>query len=285
MMRITLISILILFISQSCIKNDPNPSWLEINQWQLNSNPNSQFEPGELTESITDVQVFVDNELVGVFELPCKVPILKSGESNIKLYPVILNNGFSATKKVYPFLEPYSLDAVLIQDDVLTISPQTQYYSNLEFWIEDFQEESTVSIIQDQVWPVTIEIANGLNGNKFGRITLDETNNSWVGYTENEQLVLPKGQDVYLEIDYHSTNRVTTGLLGVGPGGNQQNPNIRLNPQEESDVVWKKIYIDLEEIVSGSQDASYFELTFNALLDEGDTHGEINIDNIKVIHF
>ncbi len=291
MKQITFTSlILVLFLFQSCIKNNPDPSWLEINEWMLNTNPIAQNAAGELTQDISNVQIFIDNELVGIFELPCKIPLLKSGSSNIKLYPVILNNGISATKKVYPFLEPFTIDTLLKKNEILTLSPQTQYYYDLEFWIEDFENASS-SITQDINSAVVLEqtydnlIAEGFNGNKFGRISINEVNDTWVGYTLNQEFTPPKGKEVYLEIDYHNTNRITTGLLAVGSGGNQENPNIQLNPQSDSEVKWKKVYIDLKEIVSGSQDVSYFELTFNALLDEEDSQGEINIDNVKMIHF
>ena len=42
----------------------------------------------------------------GIFEVPFKIPILKSGSVSIKVYPVVKNNGISATKKIYPFLTP-----------------------------------------------------------------------------------------------------------------------------------------------------------------------------------
>lgn len=278
----------ILLIFQSCTKNNPDPAWIEINGWELNVNP--LISAGELTHNISDVQIFIDNELVGIFELPCKIPVLKLGSSNVKLYPVILNNGISATKKVYPFLKPFTVDVILTKNETIALTPQTEYYSSLEFWIEDF-ENATSLISQDSNSAVEIQqtndpqIAQSFNGNQFGRITLNEVNNTWIGYTLNQEFAPPKGQEVYLEIDYHNTNRITTGLLGIATGGNQENPNIQLNPQNDSDVTWKKIYIDLKEIVSNSQNVSYFELTFNALLDEGDNSGEINIDNVKLIHF
>jgi hypothetical protein len=58
-----------------------------------------------------------------------------------------------------------------------------------------------------------------------------------------------------------------------------------LNKQAPSAVKWKKIYIDLKELISNSPAGTYFEQSFQALLDEGDTEGTIIIDNIKVVHF
>ncbi|MFK7783489.1 MAG: hypothetical protein AB8B56_00160 [Crocinitomicaceae bacterium] len=278
------------FMVSSCIKNNPAPSWIEIKEWQLVSNPNSASSAGELRHNITDVQVVINNKFIGIFEVPCKVPVLTSGESIIRLLPVIRNNGISATKKVYPFLEPYELDTLLVKNGTISINPSTRYFENLDFWIEDF-ENATSAITQDQGSAITIDqvsdplIADMFSGNKFGRISLNQANDFWIGYTDDQTLVLPKGQDVYMEIDFHNTNRIKTGLLAIGPNGIKENPNIQLNTQDEAEVVWKKVYIDLREIVSSSQDAEYFELTFEAILDESDVTGVVNLDNIKLIHF
>jgi hypothetical protein len=96
---------------------------------------------------------------------------------------------------------------------------------------------------------------------------------------------LPRSAEVYLEIDYYNTNAVITGLLAISPSGVQPNPNVQLNAQSPSSVKWKKIYIDLRELVSNSSPSAYFEQSFQAELDQGDTEGVIIIDNIKVVHF
>lgn len=283
----------LIFLLSSCIKNNPDPVWIEINEWTLEANPNSAVDPGILTENISDVWVYIDNEFVGVFEVPCKIPVLYSGTKSIVIYPVILNNGISATKKIYPFLEEYSITADLIANQTVTIDPTTRYLSTTQFWIEDFEgagnkmEDDPTTEAQFETSSDPNVLVTGINGNKFGRVTLSTALDTWVAYSkgDGDELSLPKGSEVYLEIDYHNTNRVTTGLLAVSPSGNTPNPNIQLNPQDDGDVQWKKIYIDLREIVSGSATGSNFRLTFQALLDEEATSGEINIDNIKVLYF
>ncbi len=293
MKRIIQLSAL-LFCVSACTKNNPDPSWLEINPWQLIENPNeTPGAAGELSSNISNAWVYIDSKLIGVFELPCKIPLILSGNSVVKVYPAILNNGISATKKIYPFMEPYELTVDLVQNESVTINPITQYYKGLTYWIEDF-EAAGHEIKDDPLSLVSMTHVSGdfstlgpFNGNKFGRITLDATNTTYVGYSQTDSgLNLPLGKDIYLEIDYHNTNRLTTGLLGISAtNGVVDNPNIQLNSQKDGEVVWKKIYIELREIVAGSPNADYFELSFTALIDDGEAAGEINIDNIKVIHF
>lgn len=280
---------LILLLS-SCIKNNPDPAWIEINEWQLDANSNATSPAGELTESITDAWVYVDNDFVGTFELPCKIPVLYSGTKVIRIYPTILNNGISATKKIYPFLEYEEITADLVENETVTINPITRYKASTQFWIEDF--EAAGSKLEDDPTSVaslelinsgTSTIAQPFNGNRFGRVSLSSSINSWIAYSVSSAVLnIPQGE-VYLEIDYHNTNRVTTGLLAVSPSGTVNNPNIQMNPQDNGAVEWKKIYIDMREIVSASASGSYFQLSFQALLDDDETTGEINIDNIKVL--
>ncbi len=282
----------LLFLVSSCIKNNPDPVWIEINEWKLVANPlNDQV--GELSQNLSNAWVYVDGELVGVFELPCKIPVIYEGMKSIQVFPAIWNNGISSTKKIYPFMDYYEVSADFVPNQTITLNPVTRYKTNVNFWVEDF--ELAGSTIQDDVNSLAqIQIVAGspingpYNGNQFGRISLSTAINSWVGYSDDpgsNQLQLPKGKEVYLEIDYHNTNRVTTGLLAVSPSGTIDNPNIQLNPQDAATATWKKIYIDLREIIAASASGAYYQLSFQALLDEDDTEGEINIDNIKVVYF
>lgn len=297
MKKLLSILLMLTLVFSGCIKNNPDPSWIEISVWDLQTNPNSANETGVLTSNITDAWVYMDGDVVGVFELPVKLPLLKDGSHTFKIYPAILNNGISATKKIYPFLEPYTITLDLVKNETVSIAPNTRYYSSVRFWIEDF-EDATFDIADGSSTLATIQrvtsspiLDGNINQGGFGRIRLDETNYFWVGSTiannnGSLNMNLPRGQEVYLEIDYHNTNRLTTGVLAIANDGSAtDNTNIRLNPQDAGSVQWKKIYIDLREIVSVSTSASYFEFSFQSFLDDADAEGEVNIDNIKAVYF
>ncbi|MFT5861048.1 MAG: hypothetical protein ACI865_003166 [Flavobacteriaceae bacterium] len=283
---------LLALVFSACTKNNPDPAWLEINAWDLQANPSAINPTGELSSSISDAWVYVDNELIGVFEVPCRVPILKSGTFDVKIFPTVLDNGISATKKIYPFLEPYETTVTLVENETATVNPDTRYYASMKFWIEDFEDAGNT--IQDDPTSATAlfgvndpTIMQATNGSKIGRVTLSTTDSTWIGYTQSATgLNLPRGEDVYLEIDYYSTNALVTGLLAISStSAPVDNPNIQMNAQDAADIEWKKIYIELREIITASPNADYFEISFGALLDAGETSGQINIDNIKVVHF
>lgn len=295
-MKSTYIVILVSIVGilSSCVKNNPDPSWIEISDWTLEANPNSEFPTGELTENITDAWVYIDNEIVGVFELPIKLPILKKGAVQVKIYPAIKNNGIAATKKIYPFMEAYTENVTLIQNATTAIAPKTKYKNNVKFFIEDF-EDASPKLITDPNSAAQFVYGNdpsymeSFNGNFVAEIQLNNsTDTTWIAYTDFASIGganLPRGAEVYLEIDFYTTNNLVTGLLAISPAGIQNNQNIQLNGQTPSTVQWRKIYIDLRELISNSNVQAYFEHTFQAVIDEGESTGTIILDNIKVVHF
>ena len=84
---------------------------------------------------------------------------------------------------------------------------------------------------------------------------------------------------------FSSTSRLVTGVIAIDGSNTTNNVNVQMNEQDPAEVVWKKIYIDLKTIVSGSPFADSFEHSFEAVLGEGKTSAEINIDNVKVVRF
>ena len=282
-----------IFSLTSCVKNNPDPSWLEVTEWTLLENANPDLEEGELSHNLTEAWVYIDDEVVGVFEVPFKIPILKSGNVNIKIYPAIKNNGISATKKIYPFLQPYVVYADLVKNETLTLHPETYYMTSTTFFIEDF-EDASIKVENDFNYPCTFliendpEIIGNFNGNFYMRVNLDNsTDTMWVANTNFNVINgsdLPRGRDVYLEIDYYNTNSIVTGLLAVSPTSTKTNWNIQMNAQDPANVKWKKIYIDLRELISNSDPNALFEHIFQATIDEDDSEGYIILDNIKVVH-
>lgn len=281
--------VLLSFGLSSCVKNNPLPVWLEINNWTLNSNPGSNPSPGELTHNFSDVWVYIDGKIIGVFEVPCKIPVLVSGNCKITLYPTIKNNGLAATKKIYPFVEPFETTLQLNEGETYTINPSTRYFSNTKFTIEDF-EGSSLSIAKDETYSspnLELQVENnsavGPWGN-YGHLSLNTTDNLWIGVMN--ALTLPKGgAEVYLELDYKNTNSILTGMIEMQVGGTTADHGGFTVASQTSDVKWKKIYIDLKDVVSNTPNGYQYKQYLKVLLDSGLTSSDVFIDNIKVVHF
>ena len=287
-MRKLYIFLPLLFLLTTCGKNNPDPSWLQINTWTLNANPNYGGSEGSLNHNISEAWVYVNDEIMGVFQLPCKIPILKAGNFNIKIMPAIKNNGIASTKKIYPFLEIYEITGTLVQNQTLVLSPVTKYKDNISFTIEDFEDINSSLIPDPNTSATTYQLSNTnlewFNGNYYAKINLNAVDSSWVAYTTWTSYIA-KGKDAYLEVDYHTTNTIVTELIEISPSGTVPRINYGMNAQDPSSVTWKKIYIDLKELIAAGASGAYFEQGFVAALDAGKTDTEIWIDNIKLVHF
>lgn len=288
-MRILLITLLVGFLLNGCVKNNPKPVWLEINEWTLESNINNDTEPDFLSHNFTDVWVYVDNKVIGVFEVPCKIPILINGDNkNIKLYPTIRNNGIGAKKKIYPFMEVDERNMNLVPGETYTFNPKTRYSYAAKFWTEDFDSNQAQlepdNSISTADWGIESDPQIELSGN-FLHISPTTDKPLWVGVT-TEALALPKGSEVYLEVNYRNTVSILTGIKALTTaGGTTDNPNISMNAQSVDDLKWKKIYIQLGEIVSYSTSAYAFKQYFKVQLPETLSAADVYIDNIHVVYF
>lgn len=290
MKKLALIAIVATILA-GCVRNNPDPAWLEVTEWTFESNAIGVVgDEGILTHNFTDAWVFIDNKFIGVFEVPFKIPVLVSGESEIKLYPTIRNNGISATKKIYPYADPYIISANLVQNQTLTVNPVTRYKDNTIIRLWDFDDPGNLQIEAGQNSNTTLIFDNdpmvmtSINGSGYGHVNFTNSMNQWQA-TSLELSDVPQQQaEVYLEIDYYNTVPIVTGVIAVEPSAVTGNVNVQINSQDEAEIEWKKIYLDLKTIVSGYPNAYAYRLSFDAILPDSLQTGYINIDNMKLVH-
>jgi len=284
MMRV-LMYVVLLGLLTACIKNNPNPSWIEVNPFVLVSNPALSGSEGQLTQDFRDVWLYVDDQMVGCFQTPFKIPILKDGNVNIKIYPAVRNNGIASDKKIYPFMSVYEINSQLIKDQTLTINPITSYVYNANFWIEDF-EDASIKIQDDPTSAASLFVSSDnltpFNGFNYGKVVLNTADSVWVAST-TEQLPIAKNKPCFLEVDYYNTNRFVQGFLALNSNGSFYQDNAGFNLQALNTIKWKKMYIELTELIGNSANGSNFIQTFKANLEEGQTETFICIDNIKIV--
>lgn len=279
-----LANIFILLFLFSCNKNNPSPSWIEINEWNLISNKTNK--EGELSHNFSNAYIEIDDKTIGFFELPIKLPILETGKHTINVYPVVLNNGISASKTIYPFCTPYKLDVELNQNKTITITPQTSYYTDCNYWIEDF-EDAGIKLKSESGFENLLSTGNEKKylkyGNNYGQIVVTTKNPNWLGKTTTNSS-LPQGKNIYLELDYLNTTNLVTGVYVSNTSGVSYNPNITLNGQDKNNLKWKKVYIDLRQMVSYSMAGSIFEQYFSITNSNSTDSNFVLIDNIKLIY-
>src|SRR4029077_2406168 len=96
---------------------------------------------GTNSNYITDAWVYVDNNPVGVFQMPCTFPIVASnGTHKLTVFAGIMQYGIAGDRAKYPFYAAYQANVTLTGDQVLTVKPNVWYTSWTKFhWMEDFE--------------------------------------------------------------------------------------------------------------------------------------------------
>ncbi len=270
-----------------CKQDDITPSWLVVNEFSLTTNQETQ---GANSHGISDAWIFMDGRSLGVFEVPCKIPVLDEGEHNFIIFGGIKNNGISSTRIRYPFYNPYEVTASLALNDTLHLSPTITYKGETAFSFNEDFEDAGIGFVKGPTSDTTMIFIDDedivQHGEKCGAIFLTATDSVYTGSTASF-MDLPQAKDVFLELDYKNNNSLAMGVIARYPDGsvNEHTPLIIMNPQTDGEEVWKKIYIDLKEDVSFDVGATSYEIFFLAVKSSTVDEGRIYIDNVKVVHY
>lgn len=275
-----IIACLLFILSQSCNIINPDeeiPSYIKIDSISLVTNPLLQ---GSNSHKIVDAWLYVDNNPVGVYQLPCVVPVLEKGSHNITIVPGVLLNGISATHLDYPFYQSIGRSVELKQGGITSIENcSTQYYDTDTFPIlEDF--ENGITYFNDTAITISNTPSEVFEGTGSGKIKLED------GQVQFELKSLPvelpaSGALVYLEMNYKCDIAFTVGLQIENFFGTKiESSIIKLNPKND----WNKIYIELAPTINSVQNGYKYSLIFGTERTEA-PQAFLYFDNIKVVHF
>lgn len=289
-MRFYLLALLYCFVLTSgCSKLDPAeplPTFLNIERFSFTTNSTE----GTDSEKITDAWVYVNDQFMGVVELPGRIPTLITGEQNIKIYPGIKNNGQSATRKRYIFYKHYEIDMTLTPGEEITLAPTTEYIDDITIWLEDFEDtgvkfdktsQSDTAVVQSSIDP--------FEGSFSGLIELASddlyfearTNEPIFNRTPTNDGFPTGGKPVYMEFDYKTNVSLSVGIFnnnGLLPSDAQ----LRWATITPS-ASWNKIYIEFTDPISALSTATEFDVFFSVLNTGESATPKAEIDNVKVI--
>ncbi|MFM9943604.1 MAG: hypothetical protein ACKVQB_00080 [Bacteroidia bacterium] len=296
-MRLTSLysSILFIFLSvfgcKSFDKVEPVPAYIYIEKIDLSVK--SDGSQGSNAHDIKDGWVFANGTLIGVFELPCMVPILKKDSTVITVFAGIKVNGSSNNRKFYPFYEVYTKTVFLKPAKIDSLKPVVTYKEGITFsWVEDFEdlavslEKTGVTRTVDSLMITSLpdEVFEfGKFGNKYsGKVNYRGKR----GTFENSSIGiynLPRStSDIYLEVNYKSEVPITFGIYPTS--GSALDLGIPVYTSFVSKE-WKKAYVRLSDDVNSSANAGKkFRIFINAV-NHKDSSAILLLDNIKLIHF
>ncbi|MDF2436717.1 MAG: hypothetical protein K0Q95_1093 [Bacteroidota bacterium] len=269
---------------------EPTPAFIHIDAISLQTDPTIQ---GSNSSNITDAWVYIDNELVGCYELPATFPVLYDGSHDLTIKAGIKVNGISATRAPYPFFEEYKEIISLSKGSTITVKPVVKYtssidWASIEIWKEDFEDNdlsidslatSTTKMISYQATgpddPLVFE------GNRSGVAYIDVAHPLFEGVS-SEPFILPHGDSpVFLEINYKSNHDFVVGIFAHVSGGSSS--KVRVINVRASDS-WNKIYVYMSPTVNLYGNANAYSVFFGLHNDSGVNGLYLALDNIKLVH-
>jgi hypothetical protein len=269
-MRLFLLTFLFALLS-ACNYRAELPSYIYIMPFELQTNRATE---GSASRNIPDAWVYLDDEALGVFQLPARVPVISKGPASLLFMPGIKKDGISGIREVYPFYTHYSIDFSPSPATVDTVFPSLKYIDGLNFpLLEDFEIGNDFSNMN------RTSIRNEVfEGNWSGVVRLDVFNNELA--TSSSAFQLPQdGRRIFLEMDYKCSLRFNVSLLAGKNTGLDPVYAVTITSKDQ----WNKIYIDLTEEVIANKARDY-RLVFSSKLPAGVDEATFFFDNIKIVH-
>jgi hypothetical protein len=282
----------ILMYLSGCDKFDGDqtiPSYLQVDSISFTCDYSSQ---GTLDQNLVDIWVYVDDDLIGGFEMPATIPILSEGMHKLELRPGIKLNGISDTRAPYPCIEPIIYeDFTLIPDSTVKAGGTSTYMNNTQFvWMEDFEDpslaihetaSSDTNITRTEASAPGAFIDENSQYSGISHLTTTRDFLELVSDDGNGQgFVFDRGDFIFLEMNYKFDAPVLIGLyIELYTGTIEDRAFVVVNNSED----WKKIYINFTPIVNESVDAENFKIYFQAFLPAGDESASFMFDNLKLV--
>ena len=234
------------------------------------------------SSKFSDAWVFVDDDPVGIFELPAVFPVFATGNVTIKVGGGIKENGFSTVRLLYPLTNLFEEDVNLQELDTVVIEPRIEFTEGIEkAMVERFEtgNDFEMTALSDGTFE-TIGGSNVFEGSQSALIELQDDSTGFRVRSIN--LALPaEGIPVFLEMDYKCNQIFDVWLTAQTSGLPASTYMVTVAPQDD----WNKIYICLTETIALFPDAFSYQIEFLADRDnELDEPSRIFLDNIKVLH-
>lgn len=242
---------------------------------------------GSNSSKISEAWIYVDDNLLGVYDLPCRVPVLADeGNHKITIGAGIQLNGISSTLAPYAFYQLKDTSLSLIPGQTSFLSPQVQYYDSLTFpLIANFDlisgNKLTATSNSDTSAALTSDPSKVFEGTGSFIAQL-KRDSGFVEFQTVDAYSLPKqGRTVFAEINYKNSHVLSVGIAAnYASSSTISQTVINLNPTE----TWKKVYVNLTTFVSTEINATNYRLFFYSIKPAGSSDLEFCIDNLKIVY-
>jgi hypothetical protein len=267
-------------------KPEQVPSYIHIDHMQLSVSPTE----GTASNGFIDAWVYVNDQPIGVFNLPATVPILASGDQTITLYGGIKEDGLTLHRVKYPLIQPFiksvHLEPGKIHDMEGADQPVVTYFpsTKIGIWYENF-DDAAINFIADPNSDAGVtfvnDSVNSFEGTGMGLIELP-SGATFARVITSQSFILPQqGHPVYVELNYKTNNSMGIGMQAITGTTPTNVTNTVLN---STNGQWKKIYVKLTDLVSSAAGADSFKFIITISKESGVDVVDNYIDNFKVVY-
>ncbi len=249
---------------------------------------------GTASSNIQYAWVYLDDNPVGAFQMPCTFPIVASnGNHNILIYSGIAVPGLTsnAAASINPFYQYYSVSVNLQQGSTINFHPSSTYYTWVKFpYMEDFDQENSnatpnhLSEYTGSLGPsdtqmvVTHDPSLVFQGQGSGMAIVQPTanHNYFMAVTDTLWSLPNSSIPVFMEFNYRCTTSISVGVFD-GDLTNESSPIAIFYPT----TTWKKMYVALNSTIATFSIKPlrvYFAMTGTSPV--ADT---LLLDNIKIL--
>lgn len=256
-------------------KPEDIPAYIRINSISLSTNQSLE---GSSAHKITDAWVYVDNDLIGAFELPATFPVLKGdGPHVIRIKAGIKMNGISALRIAYPFYNYYEVTDTLKAGEITTISPSIVYRTNTVFaWRDDFETGHTFN---DTITAAELrqDASDPFEGSYSGHVHLNADTFACEIQSSNGFSIPTDGREVFLELNYKCSH---TFNVGVVTSSYAHRMSLVINKSD----TWNKIYINITNEVNEAPASSNYKIYLSMVKPANLSVADLYIDNVKLVY-
>jgi hypothetical protein len=275
--------LLSLLFFQSCSVLDPiekAPSYLYLKPFEMVDS--SYVYHGSIRHKIKDGWVYINDEYLGAFELPAKIPILADGPTKVVVSPGILTNGIAGTRSIYPGYRPYAktINFSPLKTDSLEL--KTFYNSYLKFVVlEDFELSNSFENVFNADTTFYLDTLAPFEGRRSLAWALEDSFPTVNFRTKTDFSIAGGGRPAFMELDYRCNNPFSIYLDVSSAGGLVQYQFFIVNPKE----TWNKLYLNLTPAIAELTQNSTIRLRFYSYFQSGtNKKGWGEIDNVKVFY-
>lgn len=266
------------------------PGFIQINAvnitGELGSGTTSCFD-----NRIDNVEVFVNNETVGVYPLGTKIPVFQFGEVDFEVFCLVSKSGSSEQLEAHSFLGTIKFSETIEVGEVKELDLSTSYLSSTVVHFEEYFESALnkFGVDLDDFDTTSIQSVSDefCSDNSVGKVTVWKDAPIMIGTSlEDFRFELPEFGPAYIEFDYKTEVDLVFSISSVDQSGVAFDNIYAVKPRDE----WNRIYVNIDQYLLQNEvrtNQAAISAILPVLDENGDSTqiGNAYIDNFRIISF